>query len=64
MYWRTVLYLGYYAFLTEKGPLISRRADLIVRSNLNFTLANKRLKEGGLKVTTPIYSLIILRTLK
>jgi hypothetical protein len=54
VYWRTVLYLGYYAFLTEKGPLISQRADLIVRSNLNFTLANKRLKEGGFKVTTSI----------
>ena len=58
MYWHKVLhlglYLGYYVFLTEKGPLISQRADLIVRSNLNFTLAIKRLKEGGLKVTTSI----------
>ena len=54
MYLRTVLYLSYHAFLTEKGPLTSQRADLIVRSNLNFTLADKRLKEGGLKVTASI----------
>jgi hypothetical protein len=41
-------------YSNRKRPLISQRTDLIVRSNLNFTLANKRLKEGGIKVPTSI----------